>query len=383
MKKILDKLRNDRYWFNVLVCIAVILVLVSVPILLVQFKKFNISQVSTVYQTRISKSASDKVKLKENDVFVNNNGEYYSSDFYVASLLESVNIDFYNSINFYTTNYDIDYTKTIKVSLVVESVDGVILEENVSGEGVNYYFQESGKATNASSVFNLDESIEFEYSQFTTRLSEIQRVCEGITCYGNLKVVYSTSCVGTVINEEFSYYDTMTSYIPIETTGTMDMSYNFSPTSEINKTETTFYNDANYFWIVFGFLLGLIALGIFVLIAMVVSQKCRENADQKHIDKILNQYNDILVKVDGPIENKNPILKVCSFDDLVKVETELSLPIVWHAGDKVYSFYVHGENVTYCYEFLLDSKEILEPVSDSNDKMFDKGKTSKNKGNKK
>lgn len=360
MRKFIKRLREDRYLFNVLVCVAILLILASIPILLVQFRNFNLSQISTVYQVNLSRSSTDKVKLKENNVFVNNSGDYYVSDFYVSNLVDAVHIDFNNSVNFYTTNYNVDYTKQIKATLIVDGSEGVILEENATENGEEYYLQESGHADNSSSIYYLNEEVEFDYDRLCARLSEIQASCDGITCYGTVEIEYTLSCVGTLSGENFSYYDTMRSYFPIETSGTMSVDHTLSQNREIDKTKITYYNDVNYLWLVVGFLADIVALGIITLIVIAVVQAGREKASQRYIQKILSQYNDILVKIDAPLKSKVPVLRVSSFDDLVKVETELSLPITWYFDGNTYNFYVYSENVTYSFEYQIETHENLQ-----------------------
>lgn len=96
------------------------------------------------------------------------------------------------------------------------------------------------------------------------------------------------------------------------------------------------------------------------MIVIAVVKAGREKASQRYIQKILSQYNDILVKIDAPLKSKVPVLRVSSFDDLVKVETELSLPITWYFDGNTYNFYVYSENVTYSFEYQIETHENLQ-----------------------
>ena len=65
--------------------------------------------------------------------------------------------------------------------------------------------------------------------------------------------------------------------------------------------------------------------------------------------------DDILVKTNEPVKNKNPIVILNSFYDLVKVEVELSTPIIYVVDNNKYNFYIYGQNLTYSYSYSLSN----------------------------
>ncbi len=365
IKKLIERLKKDRYWFNVTICLALVLLLLSVPFLLVQFGRFNVSETSQLYETRASKSVSDKVVLKDNDIFVTDGEGYYSSDFYIANLLDSVRVDFYDTLNLNTVDYDLNFVKTLRVVLVVEGEDGVILEEENEEFGSGIIKQENGNQSGGTAVVDLNENIELQYETYTSRFNFIHETL-GISCFATLEVHYEIDCFGTVNGHNYSYQDSFVSFVPVQTSGTLSVANQYTSSTALSDSEITYHNEANYFWLIFGFLLDIVAIVLIGVLTYVIVQKMRENSGQKRINKIIGQYEDILVKIEKPLERDLPVLELDSFDDVVKVETELSSPIVWLSENEKYDFFIYAPHLTYHYSFKISEDEKEQNVEKEN-----------------
>ena len=371
MKKIIETLKNDKYWFNVCVVFALFLILLSIPFLLIQFRNMRVEETIKTYDTRASKSVTDKVRLEENNVFENDSDGYYESSFYIASMVEDVNIKFFDTLNLNSSNHDLTYSKAVKITLIVEGDEGVILEESNTNFGSGTYLQESGKVEGSTSVVDFNQEVNIDYTSFVSRFSTI-RDTVGINCTATIEVVYSVSASGKVNDTNYSYFDSMTSYIPVQTTGTFSIDHSYSYVTTLADKDTITHNNANYYLIAFAFILDAVAIALIVLLIIALVERSKESASKKAINKILNQYDDILVNSDESISEDFKFITLKSFEDIVKVETELSTPIIWKNEEDKYLFYIYGNNVTYIYTF--DMNEKKEKNNDDNQSQNEKNK---------
>ena len=352
IKQFIEKLKKDKYNRNVVICFIVALILISIPLLLVELQHAKIADVETIYDTRSTKYASDKVKLVDNSLFINDAQGYYTSDFYVVNLLQDFHIDFYNTLNLNSTNHELSYLKSVVVSLVVEGEEGTILQETLSDYAPGYYEQSRGEVASDATACVLNQSVELNYSRFTDRFTEIREILTGITCTAQIKVVYTASCYGLLNDEQYSYQETMTSYIPVLSSGgLLSIDHVYRNSTDLQKLENTYHSEINYFWFVVAILCDLIALGLLTCLIISWVQYLKENARQKYIHKILNEYDDILVFTTQPLQEAKYKITLQNFEDMVKVETELSMPIVYTYQDEQYDFYVYAGDVVYTYQY--------------------------------
>lgn len=365
MKKIIETLKKDKQIISVFLFAVFLLVLLSVPILITQVRNFNLSQNKIMYSSKVHKDVSDKAKLKANDVFTNNTDGYYSSEFYVSSLIDEIKISYNASLYTYSNDNDLNFTKKVTSQLIIESSEGQILEKTI------YSLQKSQIEKNQDNV-SLNTDVTLIYKDYIDAFKDIETELSGVPITGKIKVQYNirtSPSYNSVINgEEFSYNDTLTSYIPVQTTGTLDIIHNYTTPTSLEKSDTVFYNKVNYVWLTFAVLCDVVAIGISSLLVMAFIEKKNENAKMRFINKILQNNNDIIVNCVEIPKIKYPIVKLQTFDDIIKAEVELSSPINFVKNGDLYEFYVYGNNLVYYYSYL--TKE--EPVDENMQLEIDK-----------
>lgn len=371
MKKIIETLKKDKQIISVFLFAVFLLVLLSVPILITQVRNFNLSQNKIMYSSKVQKYVSDKAKLKANDVFTNNTDGYYSSEFYVSSLIDEIKISYNASLYTYSNDNDLKFIGTVTSKLIIESSEGQILEKTYGEQTSSYISQFNIPAKNQDNV-SLNTEVSLDYDRYITDFKAIETALSGVPITGKIKVQYNirtSPSYNSVINgEEFSYNDTLTSYIPVQTTGTLDIIHNYTTKTSLEKSDTVFYNKVNYVWLTFAVLCDVVAIGISSLLVMAFIEKKNENAKMRFINKILQNNNDIIVNCVEIPKIKYPIVKLQTFDDIIKAEVELSSPINFVKNGDLYEFYVYGNNLVYYYSYL--TKE--EPVDENMQLEIDK-----------
>ena len=350
MQLMIEYFKKDKYRINLAICFVVALILLSLPILMLQFKQANVSHVNNIYSVKATKSVQDKVVLKDNDIFQSTNG-YYSNDFYVVDMISNFHIQYYDTL--YLTGVeeiDLSATQIIYADLVVESAEGEILKEAQSVQAPGYVSRKETIYTTTQSVIDLNEKVEMNYKTFQTRFGEIKNKLPGVDCYGYIKIRYIVRCNGTIDGEVFNYQEILTSQMPILTAGTLGISHTIPAVMETEKDIVTYSNEINAAWLSLGILMDVIAIILLVIVIIAIVQLSQQNKKQKQVNKLLSEYNDIIIFAEHMVELKNSqLLRVASFNDMVKAEVELSTPIVCVEEKGQYHFYLYNKWVTYYY----------------------------------
>lgn len=354
MQKFLNIFKKNKSYKAVLVCVSCILLVVGLFLSLTQIRNFNISNTIVTYKVRSSKLMLTKVKLQDNDLFTNDSEGYYSSHggFYVANLVDDIVVNFYDTL--YLTDIpesSISATKSVTATLIVVSEEGQILQEVKSGDKPGYISQSTEKYENANQIV-LNQSTELDYQSFYDRFAVIKSKLTGVSCTAYIRVNYILNCSGIVNGETFSYNDTLTSNVPVQNSGTFAFENSYKSSTEIVKDDTVIINEANYVAIVFGVIFALVGIAGITIDIIIFCQSLNENKSKKYISKILYTFGDIIVlsKTPTPLD-KEHIITVENFDDLLKVETELSKPIILNHNENIYEFYVLATDLLYYWKF--------------------------------
>lgn len=360
MSKIIDYFKKNKSYRAVLLCVSCVFLVAGLLLSLTQIRNFNITNTIVTYKVHSSKLMLSKVKLKDNDIFVNDSEGYYTSNggFYVASLVDDVVVNFYDTLSFNGADENsIKATKSITATLIVVSEEGQILQETKSGEKNGYISQTTEEYNNKKSIV-LNDSTELDYNEFYDRFAIIKSKLSGVTCTAYIRINYILNCSGTVNGETFSYNDTLTSNVPVQNSGTFAFENSYKSSNDIVKDNSVIVNEANYFCIIFGVILAILGIVGISLNLITFCQIFKENKNKKYISKILYSYGDIIVNSKTQIsagKTKN-IIAVEDFEDMLKIEAELSKPIVLNQNENIYEFYVVTNDTIYSWRFDADQE---------------------------
>lgn len=366
MKKIVNKIKNNKKLIGCLFAFALLLICFAIPILLTQYNSIKVPSQTINYKAQTSnKNVTDKVKLIDNEQFQNDSDGYYSYDFYVKDLVKNVYVDYNNTLNFNSNDVDVNIFKTVFVKLILECSAGPVWENslvynNATVEPDDTKFVSTDSylyqihSINNNTTADLGQTIELDYQPFKDKFTQVQTQLPGITVTdAKILVSYVVKVNGSVNNKSFVYSDTILSEIPITATaGTIDFTHTISPAETIEKQEITYLNKVNNFLVLLGFIFIGVSISIVFFLIYVIVEKKRETAKQRYINKILNEYNDIIVYNTEKIFIQNhKTIVVKSFEDMVKAEVEMSTPINLFNTDNIFEFYIFGKGFTYYYRF--------------------------------
>ena len=285
-----------------------------------------------------------KVYLKKNDFYET---KYLEKDMvYVASLIDKVDVDI-------SYLFNIDRKSDVKFSYDI--VGKLSITDN---DGTNVFFEKEYQLMKAKTINMKDsrqqpinERISINYDYYNNLANKF-RSDYGIDTKSNLIVYFKVNQKG----EENSDYkldnnSTMSITIPLsEKAVNIKMDY-----KEINKNSQLFDETAivikNYVYAgVSLFLVVVLAIFIGPFIKLLLNLKVKKSSYDKFINKLLNEYDRLIVETTTApqIENNN-VIKINTFNELLDVRDNLSLPIKYYVVNEHQkcNFYINHNDELY------------------------------------
>ena len=347
-KFILDKKIDEKIYIDYktrLFISLIISLLLSVIILILINFTMNISNKNKINYTEKS-NIDYKVYLKENNFY---DTEYLEKDkVYVASLIDKIIIDFiYDFAIEKETNLNFKYDVVAKLSINDETT------------GSNYFEKEyeliSKKQVqlNSNNKLNLNNQIEINYSYYNLLANTFKQQF-GIDTLSNLNVYLR------VYKDEFEQnLSTMFVKIPLsEKSVNIELDY-----KDINNSSYLFEDENNKIKYIISILsifilIILEILSILKFIKLLLLMREKKSPYDKYIDKILNEYDRLIVesKTEPDLKNNN-IIKMPKFSELLDVRDNLKLPIMYYVVVK------HHKS----YFYIKDNKDIYLLINKSAD----------------
>lgn len=286
-----------------------------------------------------------KVYLKKNDFYEKN---YLDKDMiYVASLIKRIDIK-------------IDYLFNIEEKSNVEftyDVTGVLSITDTDGK--NTFFEKEYELL-PSTIENMksgrqkyiNKSISIDYDYYNNIANKF-RSDYGIDTKSNLIVYFKVKKKGDE-NNKFELKDdnsTMSLTIPLsEKAINIQMDYKaINKNAELYSAPSpvlTNYTDA----LISVALVGVATIFVIPLIKLLKNFRTKKSAYDKYIDKILNEYDRLIVETTtAPKNDVDNVIKVESFEELLDVRDNLSLPIKYYIINKHQkcNFYINHDKELY------------------------------------
>lgn len=337
--------------------VIVYCVFLAIALIICTFLSFNVVKIETKAPINYKdKGVVDyRVFLKEN--------EFYTEKFlpkgksYVTSLIDNVDVN-YNYI------FNIDEVSTVHFDYKV--VADLIIENNTNKKELlhkDYTIMDSKKTElKNSSELAINEKFQIDYSYYN-QLSNQFRSTLGLDTVSYLKVYLKVkrttddSLDYKFENEEINLNEIV---IPLSEKAieiTID-----SKNNEIsNQVKFKEKNNINYINIVIIVLLIILSI-IFIRIIVISLKKMKQkrSAYDKYINKILKEYDRLIVEIKTIIDlSKCNILNVSEFTELLDVRDNLKVPINYYCIEKHIKgiLYIKSENDVYVLNIDNDSLE--------------------------
>lgn len=333
------------YKTRLLISLMTVLLLSVITIILTNLT-LNLSNMNRI-NYREKSNIDYKVYLKENNFYEN---EYLEKDkVYVASLIDKILIDF---------KYDFDIEKENDLAFKYDVIAKLSINDETTGS--NYYEKEYELISlkqvkiNNQKQFNLKEQIDINYSYYNL-LANTFRQQYGIDTLSNLNVylrVYK--------EEDNSNFSTMYVKIPLsEKSVNIELDYqDINNSSYLIKTEN---NYIKYITLILSilFFTVLLAINLLKFIRLLLLMRDKKTPYDKYIDKILNEYDRLIVesKTEPDLKNSN-IIKMPKFSELLDVRDNLKLPIMYYVVVKHHKSYFYIKNNKDIYLLINKSADL-------------------------
>ena len=316
---------------------VLLVVFLSILSLLITNTLLNLSNFNKIKYNEKS-NIDYKVYLKENNFYEK---DYLEKDkVYIASLIDKILIDF---------KYDFDIETESNVKFNYEIIAKLSINDEVTGS--NYYEKEykiidkKEESISNKKLFNLVKQVDINYSYYNS-LANTFKQQYGVDTISNLNV-YMKIYKG----ENESNLSTMYVKIPLsEKSVNIELDY-----QNINNLNFFLKTDINYLlqivliiFLITSLLLNIISIIKFV--RLLVLMKDKKTAYDKYINRILNEYDRLIVEstTEPDIKHSN-IIKLPNFRELLDVRDNLKLPIMYYVVVKHHKsyFYIKNNNDIY------------------------------------
>lgn len=285
-----------------------------------------------------------KVNLKKNDFYEQ---KYLGKDMiYVASLIDTIDIDF-NYIFDIAKKSDINFDYDITGKLVISDTNG----QNTFYEKEYDLSKTKKESINSKKSHKINEKISIDYDKYNNLANKF-RTNYGIDTNSNLIVSLNVHKKGSNKNEyKLDNKSAVSVTIPLsEKAINIKIDHN-----DINNSSQLFTKSSvtidNYAYLLISIVfIILLPVFMFPLVGLLLSMETNKSPYDKYIKKILNEYDRLIVETTTApdVENKN-IIRIDSFNELLDVRDNLSLPIKYYIITKHQkcNFYINHNDELY------------------------------------
>ena len=285
-----------------------------------------------------------KVNLKKNDFYEQ---KYLGKDMiYVASLIDTIDIDF-NYIFDIEKKSDISFDYDITGKLVISDTNG----QNTFYEKEYDLSKTKKESINAKKSHKINEKISIDYDKYNNLANKF-RTNYGIDTTSNLIVSLNVHKKGSDKNEyKLDNKSAVSVTIPLsEKAINIKIDHNdINNSSQLFTSSSVTIDNYAYLLISIVFII-LLPVFMFPLVGLLLSMETNKSPYDKYINKILNEYDRLIVETTTApdVENKN-IIRIDSFNELLDVRDNLSLPIKYYIITKHQkcNFYINHNDELY------------------------------------
>ena len=265
---------------------------------------------------------------------------------YVASLIDTIDIDF-NYIFDIEKKSDINFDYDITGKLVISDTNG----QNTFYEKEYDLSKTKKESINAKKSHKINEKISIDYDKYNNLANKF-RTNYGIDTTSNLIVSLNVHKKGSDKNEyKLDNKSAVSVTIPLS-----EKAINIKiDRNDINNSSQLFTSSSvtidNYAYLLISIVfIILLPVFMFPLVGLLLSMETNKSPYDKYINKILNEYDRLIVETTTApdIENKN-IIRIDSFNELLDVRDNLSLPIKYYIITKHQkcNFYINHNDELY------------------------------------
>lgn len=339
-----------KLWVRLLLSISVILG-IFIPlfeIVINSIKVKNTSTGDTIYTYSTDQNLNYKVQLYDNSF--TDQTEMEANKIYISDLVKNIN-----------TNFSYTYSGTSKTNLVYSyDIKAKLTGENQSSQttGTNevvwekdYTLLDTVHKTTDANGFAINENIDIDYPKYKTEVLNFRKKF-GMSLNTNLQVTMTVQVDGTYQDETINKTDKIVMNIPVGNQSfSIQEDYKKHEEKEI-KEQVKNIEIENKSYTMICLSITLISIILFIISFKAIFNIKPKSEYTKKLEKILKNYDQIIVEVENPVREKNcNIVLVKSFEEMLDLEEELRIPIIFY--ENIYNhtaiFTISHNNILYKY----------------------------------
>lgn len=300
---------------------------------------------NSIYNAKIDKNVDYKIQLYDNN-FVENN-EMGADQVYISDLVKNIKLELLYTYSA-AKKSNLKYTYDVNAKLYGENINSSTGgNEKVWEKDYTLITKVTKKLPNTSG-FNITSNFNLDYPKYKQEVTNFKRQF-GMNLTTNLKITMNINITGKYKNKNINKKDKIVLEIPLGVQA-------FSIKKDFKKED--FYkimkeskneNPAieNYIDII----IIITSILLFLLSYKLIFNIKPKSEYHKKLDKILREYDQIIVEVETKIQEKgNTIIIVKDFDEMVDLEEELRIPIILYETESKATFTISYNDTIYKYE---------------------------------
>lgn len=338
-----------KLWVRIFLIIVISLG-IFLPLVEIYLNSIETSQKKSekIYTYKITQLTDYKVNLFDNS-FVDKN-QMGSNKVYISDLVNNIKINFkYNYSGTKATS--LKYKYYVKAKLIGESTNN----QNNTNETVwekEYKLSDvEEKNTKDTSGFAINQDVEIDYPKYKEEVNNFKKQF-GMSLTTKLKVTLYTHVDGEYENKPISKDNQIVLDIPLGVQAfsitedyQKENSYNLYKSNTTIKIVNSSYMNACIF-------ITLSSILLLILSFNAIFNIKPKSKYTRYLNKILKKYGQIIVEVETPVKEKNhTVIMVKNFDEMLDLEEELRIPIIFFENIYNYSaiFTITQNDTIYKY----------------------------------
>lgn len=339
-----------KLWVRLVLSIVIIsgIFIPIFEIILNSIEVNNTSNGDILYAYNTDKNLTYKVKLYDNSF--TDTTEMEENKIYISDLVKNINTNFAYTYSG-TDKINLTYSYDIKAKLTGENQSNQTTGTNEVVWEKDYTILDTVNKTTSRNGFAINENIDIDYPKYKNEVLNFRKKF-GMSLSTKLQVVMTVQIDGKYQDEKINKTDKIVMNIPVG-------NQSFSITQDYKKHDVKEIREQvknieieNKSYTIICLIITFTSIILFIISFKAIFNVKPKSEYTKKLEKILKNYDQIIVEVENPVREKNcNIALVKSFEEMLDLEEELRIPIIFY--ENIYNhtavFTISHNNILYKY----------------------------------
>lgn len=334
-----------RVTMTIIMSLGIFIPILEIYLNSIEKKQYNEKK---IYSYQVTKNTDYKVQLFDNNF--TDEKEMEANKIYISDLTKNINLNMSYTYSG-TKATPLKYSYSITGKLYGENKDSQSGKTNTVWEKSYDILEKKEKEVTNNSGFAFTENIDIDYQKYKEEVSDFKKRFN-MTLSTKLRITMNIDVEGTYQNEEIKRNDEIILDIPV---GVQAFSITEDYEKVINKDiyeKKTSMTLVNSTYTKICIIISMIFIILFIIFFKAIFNIKPKSNYTKQLDKILKNYGQIIVEVENSIKEKGyNVIKVKNFEEMLDLEEELKLPIIFYEDIYHYKavFTITQDNIIYKY----------------------------------